>query len=306
MARHPTLYFTDGSLTLKASDGTLYNVYRQQLMTLSDCFNGMLTLPIPDRPCATVKDSGKDWVESGRKAGLDGFEDDTAVELPTHFTAMECEKFLEFIFNTKGWSPNVPKIEDLCAILKTSHFFGADTGIEYALFHLQDHKDLGAALRFSLGCNYHHKSWMAEAFDELMTIPITDFTPEDEALIGWQAYRALAIAQAKVSDHRTTLAVFPPEANHANSCNTRAYCTKEWEKAWTSESGVLGALLKEELPGSEIHDKLETYSVGGLNAECHERTCRLNVKETPERKSSLKREEEIIDEALKGLLKRLG
>lgn len=146
---------------------------------------------------------------------------------------------------------------------------------------------------------------MAAAFDELMISPFTDLSPADETLLGWTAYRALAIAQAKVADHRATLAVCPPEVNHANWCHNQGYCNREWEKSWTSMTGVLGALLKEELSGAEIHDKLEGYPIGGMTRECHDRTCRLNIKETAERKSVLKKEEVIIDEAVAALIKQL-
>ncbi|KAJ7500564.1 hypothetical protein B0H11DRAFT_2378436 [Mycena galericulata] len=301
MARHPTLYFSDGTLILRAGDGTLYNVYRHHLITLSDCFNGMLTLPIPERPLGSLTETSKEWVETGRKAKLEGFGDQEAVQLPPQFTAMECEKFLEFIFSTNGWSPDVPEIDTLCAVLKTSHFFGVETGVEYAIHHLENHPALGAALRFRIGCDYQITHWIGQAFDELMTIPITEISAVDEALMGWQAYRALARTQAEVADHRTTLAVCPPAPTHSDWCHNLPYCTQEWEKGWTAVSGVLGAFLKDELPGSDIHDKLETYSVGGMTRDCHNRTCNT-LKETAERKSVLKREEEIIDRAVTALV----
>lgn len=117
MSRHNPLYFNDGTLTLKvtyflfmypkskvfqAGDGTLYNVYRELLITHSDCFNGMLTLPDPNHPPVPFEGSSKEWIEKGREANLDGFSDEKAVQLPPQFTAMECQKFLEFIFNSKG------------------------------------------------------------------------------------------------------------------------------------------------------------------------------------------------------------
>ncbi|KAJ7757363.1 hypothetical protein DFH07DRAFT_958724 [Mycena maculata] len=298
---HPTLYFDDGSLTLKASDGTLYNVYRHHLIMQSDFFNGMLTLPIPNHPTVPLTGSTKDFLEKARAAGVDGTSDETAVSLPEKFTAMECERFLEFIFNTRGWTAKTPPLEDLCAVLKTCHFFAVEAGIDYAIHHLQDHAKLDAALRFKLGCDYHLPDWIKQAFDELMTVSIDKLTPEDENLLGWAAYRALARAQAEVWDHRATLAVCPPDVLHSNWCNNPGYCTSEWEKSWVSLSGVLGALIKEELPGSEIHDKLETYSGGGMTRDCHRRTCN-SLKETAEAKSRLKKEEDIIDNAVEALI----
>jgi hypothetical protein len=117
MARHPTLYFSDGSLALKvnttwlpginsdlfkAADGTLYNVYRHNLSVLSEFFRGMLSLPIPNHPTISLGENARAWLEKAKIAGVDGTSDATAVELPALFTAFECEKFLEFGFHTQG------------------------------------------------------------------------------------------------------------------------------------------------------------------------------------------------------------
>ncbi|KAJ7435446.1 hypothetical protein FB451DRAFT_1464202 [Mycena latifolia] len=302
MTRHSTLYFDDGTLTMKATDGTLYNVYRHHLIMQSDFFNGMLTLPIPDHPPVSLTGSTKEFLDKARKAGLDGTSDETAVELPAQFTATECERFLEFVFNTKGWTATVPELDVLCAILKTSHFFAVETGIDYAIHHLEKHAGLAAPLRFKMGKDYHLRDWIAQAFDELMTVPITELSTEDETLIGWPAYRALARAQADVADHRMTLAVCPPVPSHVSWCTSERFCASEWEAGWTSVSGILGALIREELPGSEIHDKLETYSFGAMTGDCRRRSCTTLKGET----SVLKKEEEIIDAAVNELMKQLA
>ncbi|KAJ7442284.1 hypothetical protein FB451DRAFT_112571 [Mycena latifolia] len=305
MGRHPTLYFDDETLTLKAGDGTLYNVYRHHLTTKSEFFNGMLSLPIPGHPPPSLRDSTRDLLEKARKSGVDGSNDEMAVELPAQFTPTECEKFLEFVFNTNGWSPDVPRLEDLCAVLKTSDFFGCETGVEYAIHHLQNHGELGPPLRFRMGCDYHIASWVTQAFDELMTIPINDVSAEDEQILGWEAYRALAKAQAQVLDHRMSLAVCPPAASHVSWCFNHAYCAAQWENSWMSMSGVLGDLIKYELPGAVIHDKLGDYPTGAMTGDCHALTC-SKVKEGVGRKSDLKKEEDIIDKALEALIKLIG
>ncbi|KAJ7088487.1 hypothetical protein B0H15DRAFT_800952 [Mycena belliarum] len=308
MSRHPTLYFADGTLTLKASDGTLYNVYQHHLIMQSDFFSGMLTLPIPNHPPISLTDNTKDWIQKARDAGLDGTSDATAVQLPDKFTNIDCERFLEFVFNTKGWTARVPDLDVLCSILKTSHFFAAESGVEYAIHHLENHEGLAAALRFKMGCDYHLTEWITQAFDELMSTSIKDMTAEDEQLIGQRAYRAIARAQAAVQDHRVTLAVCPPPPSHTNWCSgsmsNRKFCTDEWEAGWTSVSGVLGALIKAELPGSEIHDSLHAFSFGAMPFECRERTC-TSLKDTADRRSVLKKEEDIIDAEVEALMKEL-
>ncbi|KAJ6597752.1 hypothetical protein DFH09DRAFT_1304519 [Mycena vulgaris] len=289
---------------LQAADGTLYNVYRQHLLLRSEFFCGMLTLPIPAHPTISLSDSTTEYLAKAKEAGLDGTSDATALELPIKFSATECEKFLEFVFNTKGWTADLPKLDDLCAILKTCHFFVVETGIEYAIYHLENHPELEPALRFRMGCDYHLTGWIAQVFDDLMTTPITEVSAEDEALIGPQAYRALARAQARVADRRMTLAVCPPEPTHVSWCHSERFCTAEWESSWVSIAGVLGALIKDELPGSEIHDKLESYPIGAMTRECHHRTC-TNLRGDGERKSIFKQEEEIIDEAVEELMKQI-
>ncbi|KAJ7751166.1 hypothetical protein B0H14DRAFT_2636082 [Mycena olivaceomarginata] len=117
MARHPTLYFSDGSLALKC---------------IERVFSGMLSLLIPNHPTISLGENAWAWLEKAKIAGVDGTSDATAVEFPALFTAFECEKFLEFVFHTQGWTLQMPPLEDLCAILKTSDFFVVPTGMAYA------------------------------------------------------------------------------------------------------------------------------------------------------------------------------
>jgi hypothetical protein len=195
-------------------------------------------------------------------------------------------------------------LDDLCAILKTSHFFVVQTGIDYAIYHLDQHEKLGPARRFRMGCDYHIPSWVTRAFDELVTIPIMDVSTEDQERLGWETLWAVARAQAAITDHRVTLAVCPPEPIHESQCYNIYHCTSEWEKAWTSQTGILGKLLKEELPGREIHDDLDVFSAGSMTGECRILTC-ASLQDGPGRKSILKKEEDIIDDAIAGLVKQL-
>ncbi|KAJ7691645.1 hypothetical protein B0H14DRAFT_3531832 [Mycena olivaceomarginata] len=293
MARHPTLYFSDGSLALKAADGTLYNVYRHNLSVLSEFFSGMLSLPIPNHPTISMGENARAWLEKAKIAGVNGTSDATAVELPALFTAFECEKFLEFVFHTQGWTLQMPPLEDLCAILKTSDFFVVPTGMAYAVHYLDKHKDLGSALRFRLGCDHHLPGWIAQAFDELiMGNPLT-ISPEDQELLGRDILLVLTQTHAKVTDHRVTLAICPPEPIHATWCYNLCHCTTEWEKAWTSVHGVLGMLLKDEFSGAEIHDNLENLVTGSMTGECRVLTC-TNLKEAPGQKSVLKKRRKLL------------
>jgi hypothetical protein len=175
----------------------------------------------------------------------------------------------------------------------------------YAMHYLDKHKDLGSALRFRLGCDHHLPGWIAQAFDELiMGNPLT-ISPEDQELLGRDILLVLTQMHAKVTDHRVTLAVCPPEPIHATWCYNLYHCTTEWEKAWTSVHGVLGMLLKDEFSGAEIHDNLENLVTGSMTGECRVLTC-TNLKQAPGQKSVLEKAEEIVDEAVAVLLKRMG
>ncbi|KAJ7477902.1 hypothetical protein B0H11DRAFT_2281133 [Mycena galericulata] len=305
MSRHPQLYFEEGTMTIKASDGTLYNVYRAPLIRQSELFRGMLTLPDPKQPPLAVTENAREWFERSKQLGLECTSDATALCLPPQFSAAEIEKFLDFMF-LQGWSTDAPSLETACAVLKLSHFFVVESGIAYSRYHLDHHPDLNPVLRLKLGFDYHFVDWITTGFDELMTCPIKDISAEDEELMGWPAYRALAQAQAEVLDLRLSLAVARiPDVNHWNGCHTHTYCQSEWAKMWTSLGGVLGALIKEELSGSEVLEKLPTYYSGGMNMECHRRTCD-GLKDTPDKVSILRGGEEIIDRHVTELKRALG
>ncbi|KAJ7117576.1 hypothetical protein C8R44DRAFT_879138 [Mycena epipterygia] len=68
MARHDVLYFPDGSLTLKAGDGsgTLYNVYQAPLMLRSEFSSGMLTLLTPALAPMSLMENAKDHLAKAR------------------------------------------------------------------------------------------------------------------------------------------------------------------------------------------------------------------------------------------------
>ncbi|KAJ7787796.1 hypothetical protein B0H14DRAFT_2629002 [Mycena olivaceomarginata] len=148
LQRHSTLYWPDGTCTLKAADGTYFNVNRQLLILKSDCFSGMLSLPIAGHPPLKLTESTKQLIEQARTARLDGTSDATAVPLPAQFTAAECQVFLEFIFNVLPWTKDPPALERLF-----------ESGMQYTTHHLEDHPDLGPALRYRLASCYDITHW---------------------------------------------------------------------------------------------------------------------------------------------------
>ncbi|KAJ6530482.1 hypothetical protein DFH09DRAFT_1093529 [Mycena vulgaris] len=303
MQKHGSLYFPDGTLTLKVHDGsTYYNVYRQPLILKSDFFSGMLTLPVPGAPASSLSKSSKDLIEWGKKAGLDGTSDATAVAFPQNFSQEDCEAFLEFIFNILPWTEDTPDLQRLCAVLKTCDFFGVDSGTKYATFYLENHPDLGPALRYRLARDYDIKPWAKTAFYELMSGSVLEISEADDEVLGWDAYRMLVRTQATVTQYRLTLALFPPDTVHASFCYDQEYCGKSWADNWVGMAGGLGTLLRDELSGSEMHDALVDMQVPGMTGECRLLTI-TSIQDSPTKKSLLRKEEEFIDAAVEALIR---
>ncbi|KAJ7084735.1 hypothetical protein C8R43DRAFT_965247 [Mycena crocata] len=239
----------------------------------------------------TLTDNVKEYLVKAKEKGVEGSSDETALVLPPQFSAREVEKFLDFIF--------------LQGCVKANFTDMADTGIAFAQKHLDNTEELGAVVRLKMGFNYHFRNWIKKVFDMLVTVPINDLSPKDEELMGWVAYRALAKAQATVLEKRLSLVCGPPTVNHCNWCTNHSYCQAEWNKGWTSMSGVLGAVIEEDLAGCQIYEKLEKYSVGGMNRECHRRTCE-GVKDSTNKISILLEEEEVINKVISELIKAMG
>ncbi|KAJ7626887.1 hypothetical protein FB45DRAFT_1029268 [Roridomyces roridus] len=282
MARHPKLYFIDGSLILKAGDGsdTLYNVYRGTMIASSEFFQTMLSLPQEGMQVLTETGDTKSWLQQAKDLGLDGSCDEKALTLPPQFRAQEIEVFLDFMF-TQGWMVLKPSPETLCAILKLSHYFVVQRGIDWAKNGLDSPEALLPVMR------------------------LNDFEPAEEYLIGSVAFLTLAKVQQKVLETRIDLAFAPVVVNHSNSCSNHAYCQMQWDGMWKSTDGVLGALLRDEEPGCLVLAGLPSYPHGAMNVECHRRTCD-GLQDSDDKPSILKEEERIIDAAVTQLLKSMG
>ncbi|KAJ7191549.1 hypothetical protein GGX14DRAFT_600289 [Mycena pura] len=320
MNQHESLYFQDGSVSLQTSDGTVFRIYRQHLISQSTVFATWFSLPFPkletvaasteEAPAvAEEKERERKRVDEEERLNSlrDGSTDELALLLGNKFTSQEHEVFFRFVINTTGWSKELAPLPTLCTILKTCHFYDVQGGMDYAIDGLEQHavlSNFSAALRFRLGCDYSIREWVRRAFDELISVPVNDFSPEEEGLLGTDAFLMLAKTQAKIMDHRTTLAVLPPPPTHALCCHNNSYCKIQWEAAWLSiPAGVAGWLLKHELSGAEIYEKLNWFSAGTMTGECLRLTCDNIQLETPTKKSVLREEEDIVDRAIANILR---
>ncbi|KAJ7223352.1 hypothetical protein GGX14DRAFT_557924 [Mycena pura] len=295
---------------IQASDGTLFKIYRQHLSRQSSVFATSFSLPAPaPQSQKTTSDpvAPKSFADEEEGPVRDGSSDELALRLESRFSSEELGIFFEFVVNPNGWSKDLPSVCTLCAILKTCHFYDVQGGIDYATVSLEQHAEVDnfkSALRFRLGWEFSILPWIHRAFDELISVSVNDFPADDEELIGPQAFLVLAKTQARVTEHRLSLAISPPDPVHALCCHNHTYCKAQWDAAWLSiPAGVAGWLLRDELSGAEIHEKLNWFSCGTMTGQCVCLTCDQVQRETPEEKSVLRHEEVIIDEAVKELLR---
>ncbi|KAJ7195530.1 hypothetical protein GGX14DRAFT_575596 [Mycena pura] len=295
---------------IQASDGTLFKIYRQHLSLQSSVFATSFSLPAPapqSRKTTSDPLAPKSFADEEEGPVRDGSSDELALRLESRFSSEELGIFFEFVVNPNGWSKDLPSVRTLCAILKTCHFYDVQGGIDYATVSLEQHAEVDnfkSALRFRLGWDFSILPWIHRAFDELISVPVNDFPADDEELLGPQAFLVLAKTQAHITEHRLSLAISPPEPVHALCCHNHTYCKAQWDAAWLSiPAGVAGWLLRDELSGAEIHEKLNWFSCGTMTGQCVRLTCDQVQLETPEEKSVLRHEEVIIDAAVKELLR---
>ncbi|KAJ7691393.1 hypothetical protein B0H14DRAFT_2652055 [Mycena olivaceomarginata] len=280
--RHSTLYFPDGTLTLKAHDGTLYNVNCQLLVLKSELFAGMLTLPQPPPGALSPTLS----------QGSRGLPKRVWTVPPTKQRWL-CQKLSALRKNTLT----------MLLQLEPESTSPGTSGIRYAVHYLENHVDLDSAQWYRLARDYNIRHWTKMAFEELMVQSVLTLEEEDEQDLGWNVYRVLVRTQAEVMQHKLCLAffflynLFMPQTAYSNE-----YCGRSWEENWVAASGPLGSLLRDQLSGKELHDKLHDLSIPGMEPECRRRMARI-MQETPTEKSLLKTEEKYIEDAVQELIR---
>ncbi|KAJ7827926.1 hypothetical protein B0H13DRAFT_2373535 [Mycena leptocephala] len=307
LRRHPTLYWEDGSLVMRTACGTLYKLTRQLLAMKSGFFAGLFDFPRPTPNPPSTAASLK-ALEDQKTSGLDGLTDETALELPENVDSSDFDHLLHFIFNLIPWSTDAHPLEELIAVLRLSHFFDVQSGTQYAVFHLSTHPAFTAPMRLYLAIAYDVDHWVSIAFNELMKKSILNITENDEKLIGRVAYRLLVRTHAEVNEHRTNLAFQAPTVHHGPNCSgtyTQKECVRLWEDAWFGRKGTPGmvaGLLDTRLPGAALYAVLDQFYVSGMSDGCRRRTLD-SLADTPEKLSSIKKEDTIIGDAIRLLKK---
>ncbi|KAJ7503918.1 hypothetical protein B0H11DRAFT_2273688 [Mycena galericulata] len=300
---HPIFYLEDGSLILRTTSRMLYNlVYRTPLAKKSGFFAGLLGLPYHVDEGQERPPMGADFRTLQVYACLDGMSDEKALVLPDLVDADDLDYLFQFIFNFQRWSTKIPSLSSLVAILKLSHFFDVDSGMEYAIHHL-DAPHLNAPLRLVLAITYDVDKWIATAFTSLMQIPMDKLSDNDEKLLGHQTYKLLVRTHAKIDTHRHDLASYPPTVLHAGYCVDQRSCAKAWDNAWfgKARSGMVSALLDAKLRGAALCSAMREFQVYGMPEDCRVRTL-ASIANTPEKRSGFKKESVIVEEAIKELM----
>ncbi|KAJ7830120.1 hypothetical protein B0H13DRAFT_2433953 [Mycena leptocephala] len=178
-----------------------------------------------------------------------------------------------------------------------------DSGIEYAIHHLDVHPHLNAPLRLVLAITYDVDKWVAIAFTSLMQIPMDKLSDNDEKLLGHQTYKLLVRTHAKIDTHRHDLASYPPTVMHGGYCVDQRSCAKAWDNAWfeNAGSGMVSALLDAKLRGAALCSAMREFQVYGMPEDCRVRAL-ASIADTPEKKSGFKKESVIVEEAIKELM----
>ncbi|KAJ7771345.1 hypothetical protein DFH07DRAFT_768317 [Mycena maculata] len=134
-------------------------------------------------------------------------------------------------------------------------------------------------MRLYLALTYYIDEWVTIVFKDLTKKSILDITENDEQLLGRSTYCLLVRTHAEVDQHRTGLTFRTPLS---------------WEEAWFGKAGTPGmvaALLDQCIQGVALYKVLHQYQVPGM------------CDDTAEKISSIKREDVIIDDAVKKLKK---
>ncbi|KAJ7880671.1 hypothetical protein B0H13DRAFT_2345467 [Mycena leptocephala] len=236
----PIFYLEDGPLILRTTSGMLYKVYRTPLAKKSGFFAGLLGLPYHVDEGQEKPPMGADFRTLQVYAGLDGMSDEKALVLPDLVDADDLDYLFQFIFNFQRWTTKIPSLSSLVAILKLSHFLHVDSGMEYAIHHLDAHPHLNAPLRLVLAITYD--------------IPMDKLSDNDEKLLGHQTYKLLVRTHAKTDTHRHDLASYPPTVLHAGYYVDQRSCAKAWENTWFGKAGLgmVSALLDAKLRGAAL------------------------------------------------------
>ncbi|EIM82171.1 uncharacterized protein STEHIDRAFT_161516 [Stereum hirsutum FP-91666 SS1] len=278
--RHERYYFNDGSLVLQC-EGVLYNVHPCLLSACSALFQDMLSLP-----------------QSGRNQ-QPGELEPTAGSSNTHpvaITSMKADFDNLLLYIYDSYLQKNPSLEYLLSILKMSHFYIIEDGLQYAFNALEKHTGLTAQLRMHLALQYNHHQWIEPVFRGLITRPANKFTLDDVAQIGTEAYFVVTHTQARLDHLIRSMACWPPTVLHGLSCEDQEACDEMWENTWWG--GFTKQLFHPDRPAN-LFDALETLHdiyIPGFNAVCKMKTLDKLMENSP-----LERVEVIIRAGIRAL-----
>ncbi|KZT27169.1 hypothetical protein NEOLEDRAFT_1061403 [Neolentinus lepideus HHB14362 ss-1] len=289
---HSRFYYPDGQVVLKCH-GHLYRLIKSILVEKSAFFEGMLSLPRPQ----------KTRTRSNGNSLNDGTSDETAIDLSGNgHTSEEWDHLLGFIF--PRYTGEEPSLDSLIAVLNLSSYYDVPEARQYAIRALDQHPDFRAPQRLRLARENRILGWVKPAFDLLFASSLGNLSEEDAHLLGPDVLFDLARTTARIDIHRKRLALNPIGVIHHIFCEDRKNCTRAFKTVWWGEydrPGLAKAILHPQrpLPSRDIKMRLEKADlVGmGMTSDCKQLT--LNSFETNEEVAeALAAEDKLMQEVV--------
>ncbi|TDL14640.1 hypothetical protein BD410DRAFT_809567 [Rickenella mellea] len=175
--------------------------------------------------------------ETGGEGVSDGKMFQKPIFLP-QVTSKEFDNLLTYIYNR--WTPPPYKPQDLVDVLRLSALWEIENGTHWAIYHIETLPKgaISAAHRLCLSRQYQIHQWIGPAFRELVKIPLTYLSAEDEAMIGWRTYQVLAKLREALEVERKRAAFAPPPIQTPSfMCNDHTKCVQAWKEEWWKKVG---------------------------------------------------------------------
>lgn len=186
-------------------------------------------------------------------------------------------------------------LDYLLSILKLSHFYLIDDGLQFSIHGLKKYP-LTAALRMHIALRYDRPQWIEPAFRDLVARPCKDFTLEEVSQMGMEAYFSVTRTQCRLDHLVKTIAYWPPQVEHTVHCYAQDVCEATWEEAWWT--GYARLLLHPDRPADlyEAVMELETTDIPGFDP-----MCKVWTLDAMRNNSAFAQSKEIIMEGVKAL-----
>ncbi|TFK60364.1 hypothetical protein BDN72DRAFT_965718 [Pluteus cervinus] len=254
--RHSLFWFDDRTMVYAAGD-VLFRVSVGRLRYHSEVFYQIMGIP----------------AAPGSKEGTE--------EVPlvlVNVAPKEFESFLRWVYNVDA-SPLTSSLaasttfdeETLLHILKLSHNWECQDGVDFAFHQLDTRFSLAESHKLQLGCRYKFREWVGPAVRALMDTPFSSLSFDQSDQIGFHTYVFLTKAKDTVLKERSLMAAFPPVRNQdVHKGCIEARCDRIWSETWWSSIGMRIFHPTSPLPLIGIPAILHRTPYPGIIPECRE------------------------------------